>query len=372
MRRTFELLLLFWLLSSMSWAQEIIYEHYQEGTDFWVIIPHSAIIYKKNSQAAEYQLSVEIKNASKKQVARHEQKIRIPRRDWLKDTALPVMFTADLPPGKYSATLKLKNLQLGDKRNLKKSFVISGEFTEIGQPYFLLEKEGVRFMPSSVSALPPNTDSCVIRQKFSVSADSILLAVDGVIRQRLQKPSSPLTLDLSPGVSTQAPQQVMICLFEHNIRYNMEPFLYSQWFSYDVRYSYKDQLQQIRYIATQNEWQSLRALPEDRYSEGIQRFWEVHDPSPGTLRNEARENFYQRVIIADERFTLHKKLKGWASDRGRIYIKYGEPDETLTDVHPIGLYPYMIWIYYRLNREFIFVDTGGYGQYTLRNKDEEY
>jgi hypothetical protein len=71
-------------------------------------------------------------------------------------------------------------------------------------------------------------------------------------------------------------------------------------------------------------------------------------------------------------FTIHKKLKGWASDRGRIYIKFGEPDEITTDVHPIGRYPNITWTYYKQNKEFYFADVKGYGQYILRNKEAEY
>jgi len=65
-------------------------------------------------------------------------------------------------------------------------------------------------------------------------------------------------------------------------------------------------------------------------------------------------------------------LKGWKSDRGRIYIKYGEPDEVYNEVHPLDLKPYIVWVYYRPNLVFVFMDMGGYGQYELRNKDEEY
>jgi GWxTD domain-containing protein len=369
MRRTLFLLLI--LLSGCLWAQEIIYEHYRTGTEFWVVIPYSVFIHGKGQDLSIYQLSVQIKNDKGKQVANHEKKLEIPRRDWLKDTAVPVFFTADLAAGKYKAEIKLKNLTLGDKRNLKKSFVLGGEFTEIGQVYYLVEKENIVFIPSSISPLPSEIGSCKIRLNYSAVADSIKLILDQSAR-KLTTTEAPLEVDLTGLVTVQSPQLLLLSFFEGNIRYNIEPFLYSQWFSYDLRYSYKEQIQQLRYIATQNEWQSLRALPESKYADGIQKFWEVHDPSPGTLRNEARESFYQRVIIADERYTLHKKLKGWASDRGRIFIKYGEPDEILTEVHPIGLYPYISWIYYRLNLEFVFADIGGYGQYTLRNKDEEY
>jgi GWxTD domain-containing protein len=116
----------------------------------------------------------------------------------------------------------------------------------------------------------------------------------------------------------------------------------------------------------------LRRLRNDDLEEGLEQFWTIHDPSPGTLRNEARELFYQRVLTADERYTIHARLQGWASDRGRIYIKYGEPDEISAEVLPLDSYPYIVWHYYNRNLRFIFDDVGGFGQYTLRNTEDEY
>jgi hypothetical protein len=90
------------------------------------------------------------------------------------------------------------------------------------------------------------------------------------------------------------------------------------------------------------------------------------------VRNENRERFYSRVLRADELFTIHKRLSGWRSDRGRIHIKFGEPEQIVNNAFPIGEAPSIKWYYYRLNRLFIFTDERGYGHYTLRNKDEEY
>jgi len=371
MIKLISLFILFCLAGAALAAQEIIYERYQDQVDFWVILPYNMVLFKKGQDTVQYQISVEIKNARGKQVEKHEEKLVIPRREWLQDTALPVFFQAELPPGKYTASLRIRNLVLGDKRNLKKAFTLQDSFTEIGQPYYLIQKEEIRFLPSGVGAYDQPIQSCQISQRFSNSVDSIHVYVDDAVLRFIQ-PQSPFRLELADRMGDAPPQRIIISFFEGNIRYNMEPFLYSQWFSFDLRYTLKEQIQQLRYIASQNEWQTLRALPEGRYAEAIEKFWQVHDPSPGTIRNEARERFYQRIIIADERYTIHKKLKGWASDRGRIYIKYGEPDEILSEVHPIGLYPYISWIYYKLNLEFIFADIGGYGQYVLRNKDEEY
>ncbi|MDP2401266.1 MAG: GWxTD domain-containing protein, partial [Actinomycetota bacterium] len=339
--------------------------------DFWIIIPYNSIVFKKNVDTVQYQVSIELKNAKKKLAAKHEETLVISNKSWLRDTALPLRFSAPLSPGKYTARLKLRNVLLGNKQQYDKAFVIADKYTEIGQAYYVAEKEGIEFMPATVAMGGLAVDSARLYQKFSLAADSIHVRLgDRVIKYNApQSPNDVPLLEMNEG---SIPGLIRISFFEANIHYHMEPFLYSPWFSYNIRYSLKDQIQQLRYIATQNEWQSLSALPSSRHSEGIELYWSMHDPSPGTVRNEAREGFYQRVLKADELFTIHKKLQGWKSDRGRIYIKFGEPDDIISEVHPIGLYPYISWIYYQQNLEFVFADIGGYGQYTLRNKDEEY
>lgn len=371
MRKAAELALALLLLSAVLPAQEVVFEHYAAGVDLWVLIPYNSLVFKADVTEARYQLAMELKNTKTRKTLSFDETFLVPRRDWLQDTAIPVFFSAAIGPGNYQANLRLRNLTQGAKIDLKRDFMVGDEFTEIGQPYFLLSKEGVTFQPASLQQLPVPVEQCVIRQKFSLAADSIHIA--GIqAQQSFVAPRDSYLADLTAEANADSLAGLRISLYEGNIRYDMDPFLFSRWFYYNARYSYKDQIQQLRYIATQNEWKSLRAIPEEKMPEVIEKFWQVHDPSPGTLRNEAREAFYQRVIIADERFTIHKKLQGWKSDRGRIYIKYGEPDETYSEVHPLDLYPFIIWTYYSEKLEFIFADTGGFGQYRLRNKDEEY
>lgn len=366
-----KLTLLLILLAPFLPAQEIIFEHYDTGVDLWVLIPYNSLVFKADVTESRYQLVMELKNTKTKKTLSFDQTFVVPKRDWLQDTAIPVTFSAEISPGNYQADLRLRNLTQGDKIDLRRNFSLEDAYTEIGQPYFLLRKEGVTFQPAVLSPLPIPVDSCSLTQKYSLAADSIHIA--GISGARVfNSPPGSYTADLTEQANADSLSGLRLSIYEGNICYEMEPFLYNQWFYYNARYSYKDQIQQLRYIATQNEWKSLRAVPDEKMHEVIDKYWQVHDPSPGTLRNEARESFYKRVITADERFTIHKRLQGWKSDRGRIYIKYGEPDEVHSEVHPLDLHPYIVWVYYNQNLEFIFADTGGFGQYKLRNKDEEY
>ena len=64
----------------------------------------------------------------------------------------------------------------------------------------------------------------------------------------------------------------------------------------------------------------------------IEQFWYRRDPDPRTSFNEFKEEHYRRIAYANQWFKSGKS--GWKTDRGRIYIMHGPPDET--ESHPAG------------------------------------
>jgi GWxTD domain-containing protein len=83
----------------------------------------------------------------------------------------------------------------------------------------------------------------------------------------------------------------------------------------------------VRYALTDEENKTYRSLSATlQRAAFIARFWASRDPDPRTPRNEAEEIFWQRVYAADELFGA-TTLAGWRTDRGRIYIILGPPDE---------------------------------------------
>jgi GWxTD domain-containing protein len=139
--------------------------------------------------------------------------------------------------------------------------------------------------------------------------------------------------------------------------------------------SYKKWLDDdVRYIITDEERAAFKALSNDEERDNfIENFWARRDPTPDTPENEYKEEHYRRIAYADEHFASGKP--GRMTDRGRIYIMYGKPDEI--DSHPSGgfyerpmeegggstsTYPFETWRYRYLDnvgQEVIieFVDT---------------
>jgi len=91
--------------------------------------------------------------------------------------------------------------------------------------------------------------------------------------------------------------------------------------------------QDVVYIITDEEKASFKRLTTDdeRY-QFIESFWLRRDPSPDTIENETRDEHYRRIAYSNERFASGKP--GWKTDRGRIYITWGPPDQI--ESHPSG------------------------------------
>jgi GWxTD domain-containing protein len=147
--------------------------------------------------------------------------------------------------------------------------------------------------------------------------------------------------------------------------------------------------EEVVYIITDRERAEFKNLhtdaERDRY---IDQFWERRDPTPGTPENEFKDEHYRRIAYANNRFTI-SAFPGWKTDRGRIYIEYGPPDEI--DSHPSGgkyirepeqgggqtvTYPFEQWRYRFIegignNVILEFVDKAKTGEYRLTMDPKE-
>ena len=135
-------------------------------------------------------------------------------------------------------------------------------------------------------------------------------------------------------------------------------------------------------IITEDERRAFLTLSTNEEREQfIEIFWNRRNPDPDSPTNTAREEHYRRLAYADERFA--SGIPGRKTDRGRIYIIWGPPDEI--ESHPTGGtydrpvaqgggsttgYPWELWRYRYLegigeNIEIEFVDPSGSGEYHI-------
>src|SRR5207253_4472824 len=98
--------------------------------------------------------------------------------------------------------------------------------------------------------------------------------------------------------------------------------------------SYKKWLDEdVRWIITDEERDTFKTLSNDEERDNfIEQFWLRRDPTPDTVENEFKEEHYERIAYANEHFPAG--VPGWKTDRGKMYIMYGKPDEI--ESHPSG------------------------------------
>ncbi len=129
---------------------------------------------------------------------------------------------------------------------------------------------------------------------------------------------------------------------------------------------YFEKVRQLRYIATDKEMKELKNLPQSEREKGWKEFWKKKDENPSTDVNETMETYFERIAYAQENFGHGDR--GWESDRGMIYVKFGPPDEIERHAFEPGSEDYEIWYYYKINRKFLFIDLFGQGIFVLTTR----
>lgn len=153
--------------------------------------------------------------------------------------------------------------------------------------------------------------------------------------------------------------------------------VYKKWLDEDVAY-----------IITDEERRAFKSLKTDDEREQFrEQFWLRRDPDQDTPENEYRDEYYERIEYANEHYA--SGIPGWKTDRGRIYISFGKPDQI--ESHPAGgpyerpawegggsttTYPFEIWWYRYLEGigsdvEIEFVDPSGTGEYRIARSPSE-
>jgi len=123
-------------------------------------------------------------------------------------------------------------------------------------------------------------------------------------------------------------------------------------------------IRQMRYILSNDERKVLKARLKEDKEQLFYQLWKERDPTPDTEHNELMEEYFQRVGYVNEHFSGWQP--GWETDRGMIYILFGPPDEIQRSNPTAGNSAiYQIWNYFKINKQFVFRDQNGFGDYRL-------
>jgi GWxTD domain-containing protein len=120
------------------------------------------------------------------------------------------------------------------------------------------------------------------------------------------------------------------------------------------------------YLISSKSSRELKKLPRPEQEQWLVRYFTQQDTITDTPENEYYEQLRSRMDYVDHQFST-QRWAGWKTDRGRIYLKYGIPDDILQSPPSYETYAFERWIYRQPNKEyeFVFVDQEGEEEYIL-------
>jgi GWxTD domain-containing protein len=127
----------------------------------------------------------------------------------------------------------------------------------------------------------------------------------------------------------------------------------------------------VAYIITDAErFAFLRLQTDDEREKFAEQFWERRNPIPNSAENPYRTEHYRRLAYVNARFGSESQVPGWKTDRGRIYIRFGPPDELDSHPSPATGTPFEVWQYRFIegignNVKIEFNDTARNGEYHM-------
>jgi GWxTD domain-containing protein len=127
--------------------------------------------------------------------------------------------------------------------------------------------------------------------------------------------------------------------------------------------NFENTMEILEIIANKDELEPLRNAAEADRPAAWQKFWAQRDPDPSTIENEALTQHLERVQYVVKEFSQFGP--GWRADRGRVYIRYGAPQQVDTAMDNRSQGEYEIWRYFDRGLTFVFYDMFGVGDYKL-------
>jgi len=143
--------------------------------------------------------------------------------------------------------------------------------------------------------------------------------------------------------------------------------------------TYDEMLAQLRYYAAAGRIRALRDAPAERRGTIWAEFLRSTDPVPATPEHEGLQAYFTRLQLANVRFREESGGRsGWLSDRGKVFVSLGEPDQiyeqntnlplSSTSVTQRSRVQYWEYAQYRLR--FLFYDESGTGRWRLTPASE--
>ena len=175
------------------------------------------------------------------------------------------------------------------------------------------------------------------------------------------------TFNLKDQISKVANYVIIIHATQNNFKAEAVGKFSTSWNYFNItELSIQQSLKPLKEMVNSKKWEWVENADDSAKEVWLKNYWKQRDPTPETKMNELKDEFYSRVAHSNNKFSvLSKNKNGWETDRGKIYLKYGEPSEITRRSREMKLSSYHIWYYKSIERRFIFEDKSGNGDYIL-------
>lgn len=305
----------------------------------------------------------------------------------------------DLPPDDYNVTVVLHDVETQKKAKITQSIslanysldeVLSSELLFLSK--YTIDDQSVNIEPRVSESKMPESNLYAYVEVYNVPENDSMLVQYEVVNQAKKTFRSGEYRTKSTGKRTLIIIEINSENFPHgkyaaNITFSGQDFSLKvdgtfNWYVEGIPLAFTDidhAIEVLQYIASEEEYKELKSTPKDKKQEAFVQFWKKNDPTPETVENELRKEYYSRVQFANENYHRAKKA-GWKTDMGWVYVLLGAPDSI--DRNPYNqkgafrpgktIKSVQIWTYYKYNRQFLFLDELGFGDYRLDNPDTLY
>ncbi len=371
--------------------------------EVYIQVPYTEIHFLKigDQYLASYEATVQIVNADKEQVAQRSWKNEVSVADFDQTSSDKKLSLAhqslDVPPGHYEIDVEIYTPE-NQKRSTQRKTLLVTDFGKDELSFSDIMLVSKLAKANDRTEVVPNVSGTFVRNSGSIHLffeayhvspiDSLFLTChiydtekkEVWRKEQAEAPSeSKIQVFVKVDSMTFPAGPYLIVVEGFNARAGTSPELKattSRRFTVvwgDVPSTIVDidkAIEEMRYVATSEELDSLQAgkTLDDRRKRFL-AFWNRRNPDPTSGRNPLMEEYYRRVDYANKSFTRY--MDGWKTDRGMVYIRLGPPDNIERHPFEMGSKPYEIWYYYNLNRECIFVDYSGFGDYRLQNASDD-
>ncbi len=369
-------------------------------------IPLDKLVFQKGNNHFEtsIRLTIEILDSAKKLISREfdQKKAIADNFDDTKNKSLSVQgfIKTTLQNGNYQIEPKLRDMNSEgdipfpaedlntkdfDDYNVIKPLIINSEMVNCGDyDYYSLTNRGdhIPFSKEFCDLIIPVNDTSVnyldinfINSEDTVSTQRVYSFYRGSLLPEIC--SNYIVLNGNENSKTLnyfLVKQVNKNLFEGNVSVEIKKDNDSKLIKYNIPVVWDNKpfslrnpelaIESLKFIASDSTISAMLDSNEEDYKDELFDYWKKFDPTPQTSFNELMNEYYERIDYAAKEFRGIGRQSGLNSDRSKVYVRFGKPDNIERNSNSDGNVIEK-WTYNNPERVFVFIDKRGTGNFTL-------